>query len=675
MAIIDSKSGKIIKEYTEKELVEKAKEMRAYSVLAITAAGSGHLGGTLSIMDIAAGLYLKMARHDPKNPEWEDRDRIFWSAGHKAPALYVALGIAGYFPVDEVVKLRKLNSGFEGHPHRLFLPGVELSSGSLGQGLGVAVGSALNARLDNSDYRVYCILGDGEHDEGSIWESIMSAAHYNLDNLVAVVDNNGLQIDGITEEVMCLESLKEKYEAFCWNVIIIDGHDMTQIIDAFEKAKQVKGKPTVIIANTIKGKGVSFAENVVGYHGMAPKNGRSGEESLDRALKDIEFKKFTKKRVDELMKIARDYKKEVDKKLDEKLPEYSRNYWWNSGDKMKVKMEPTRNGFGKAIEEIGEDERIIAFGADLTSSIRMSNFYKNHPERKKRFFSLGIAEANMMEVASGIAKEDKISFAGSFGVFATGRAWDQIRTTICYNRFNVKIADAHGGVLVGPDGATHQSLEEIALMNYLPNMILCVPCDSVETYKVSKEVAKREGPAVIRYAREATPVINDEKTPYKFGVANIIRYRKEKENFKDAFEWSLSTEYSSEKEDITIIACGPMVPEAMRAAYILKQERGIETRVMDMHTVKPMDRDAIKKAVQETGAIITCEEHQVGGFGNIVAGVINSTKEYNTPVVMDMIGIRDKFGRSGEPWELMIYFELVAESIAERALDLLKKKE
>ena len=671
---MDSKTGKVKRDYTMEELIEKTREMRAYSMVSLTAARSGHTGGTLSIMDIATALYLKKIRHDPQNPNWEDRDRVFWSTGHKAPALYVALGEAGYFPVKEVVKLRKLWSGFEGHPHRLKLPGVELSAGSLGQGLGVAVGCALNAKLEGKNYRLYSLNGDGELDEGSIWEAIMCAAHYKLDNLVSIVDRNKLQIDGPTEEIMRLESLVQKWRAFGWNTIEIDGHNMKEILDALDEAEKVKGKPTVIIAQTTKGKGVSYAEDVVGYHGIAPKDGRSGKESLDRALEDIGDPSFTKEKVNTLLKSADDYQKQVNEKIEASMPQFSRDYWWNSANKMEVEMDATRNGFGRAIEKLGSDERVVALGADITSSIRMNKFYAEHPERKKRFFSMGIAEANMALVASGLAKEGKIPFIGSYGVFVTGRNWDQLRTTVCYNNFNVKIADAHGGISVGQDGATHQALEEITNICYLPNMHMAIPCDSIETEKATEFMAFIEGPAVVRYAREATPLVTTKDTPYKFGLANIIRYRGEKKNFMDAFEVKPSPDYESENEDLSIIACGPMVPEAMRAAYILKEEYGIEVRILNVHTVKPIDKKAIVKAAEETGIIITAEEHQVGGFGNIVAGVITQGKRYEAPLLMDMVGVQDKFGESGAPWELMKIFGLTAEHMAKRAKKLYDRK-
>ena len=674
MPIIDSKTSRIVKDYSIEELVQKAKEMRVYNMISLCAAKSGHTGGTLSIMDVVAVLYLKVIKHDPANPKWDDRDRVFWSAGHKAPALYVALGMAGYYPIEDTVKLRKLWSGFEGHPNQFKLPGIELSSGSLGQGLGVAVGCALRAKLDKKDYRVFCIMGDGEQQEGSIWEGVMSAGHYQLDNLVGIIDLNGLQIDGKTEVVMNVEPLEDKYRAFGWAVIHTDGNDIKKLIEAFVLAEKVKNKPVVILAHTVKGKGVSYAENVTGYHGIIPKDGRCGNESLDKAVQDICGESntiFTKEKIDSLLNTADEYQEGVDQKLKSMMPKFAQNYWWNETGTMKVTMDPTRMGFGKALEKIGEDERIITFGADITSSIKMDDFYKNHPERKDRFFSIGIAEQNMTLVAAGFAKEGKKSFIGSYGVFVSGRNWDQIRTTCCYNNFNVKIAGAHGGISVGADGATHQALEEIPLMYYLPNMTLEVPCDSIETGKSTFAITKIDGPGYLRYGREATPVVTKPDTVFEFGVANIIRFRQVQLNFNDAFEIFFSNKYKNEKEDICIVACGPMVAEAMRAAWILKQEYNIETRILNIHTVKPIDREALLKAAEEIGKILSVEEHQVGGFGNIVAGAIAQGKKYSRSFIMDMVGINDQFGESGAPWDLMKAFGLSAEQISMRAKKLL----
>ena len=652
---------------TVEELRAAAAEMRAFDIIDIFAAGSGHPGGTLSVMDIAAALYLRVLNHDPRNPAWPHRDRVFWSTGHKAPALYVALGKAGYFPLEDTVLLRQLGSRFEGHPNWLELPGVEVSSGSLGQGLGVAVGNALAGKLLGRPYRVYCIMGDGEQQEGSIWEAAMAAGHYKLDNLCGIIDKNDLQIDGWVRDVMNVDPLAEKYRAFNWNVLEIDGHDIDKILEAFESARAKDDLPTLIIARTVKGKGVSFMENEAGWHGVAPNRAQ-----FEKAMVELASPSLPGARVEALLARAAEYGAQVGLKTHDTLPAFRRDYWWNAGSTMKVDMDATRMGFGRGLEKAGADERVVTLHADISGSIRITDFEAKHPERKHRVFSVGIAEQNMMEVAAGLAKEGLIPVTGTYGVFASGRCWDQIRTTICYSNLNVKIAGAHGGISVGQDGATHQALEEIALMNILPNMHVLAPCDSLETERTTLfSLLDLVGPAYIRFAREATPVVTTPATPFRYGVANIIRYRGEKPRFLDAFETFLSTHYAGEDEDVSIIACGPMVPEAMRAAWLLKEEFGLETRVVNMHTVKPLDVGALVQAADHTRLIVTAEEHQVGGFGNIVAGaILRHRKNYKHPLWFDMVGVNDRFGLSGKPWELVQEFGLSAEHIAARVLQL-----
>jgi transketolase len=653
------------------QLKAAAREMRAMDIVSIFAAGSGHPGGTLSVMDLAAALYLNELNHDPSNPNWPDRDRVFWSAGHKAPALYVALGRAGYFPLDDVVLLRQLGANFEGHPNWLKVPGVEISSGSLGQGLGAAVGNALAGRLRGAGYRVYVIMGDGEQQEGSVWEAAMSAGHYKLENLCAIVDVNRLQIDGWVREVMSVEPLEEKYSAFGWNVIEIDGHDMPQILDAFTRARAQNGKPSVILAKTIKGKGVSFMENEASWHGTAPK-----KEQFEKALPELLTPDFPRTRVDALLERARANAREVAQKAKDSIPRFALEYWWNSLESMKVEMDPTRMGFGRGLERAGEDPRVVTLHADISNSIRITDFEARHPERNHRAFSVGIAEQNMMSVAAGLSREGFIPVTGTYGVFASGRAWDQIRTTICYSNLNVKIAGAHGGISVGPDGATHQALEEISLTSVLPNMNVVVPCDSVETQKATEHsLLSLVGPCYLRFAREATPVVTTPDTPYAFGVANVIRYRGSQAKFLDAFDTILGPRYHNEREQLAIVACGPMVPEAMRAAWLLKEEYSIETRIVNVHTVKPLDVATVARAAEETRVVVTAEEHQTGGFGNIIAGaILRHRKSFRQPLQLSMVGVEDCFGLSGNPWELAQHFGLTAEHIAKRALDLLDKK-
>jgi len=312
----------------------------------------------------------------------------------------------------------------------------------------------------------------------------------------------------------------------------------------------------------------------------------------------------------------------------------------------KMKMIPTRDGFGEGLVELGRtDKRVVVLSADLTDSTRAAWFKKEFPER---FFGLGVAEQDMIGTAAGMALSGKIPFACTFGVFASGRAWDQVRISVAYMNLNVKIGGTHGGISVGPDGATHQALEEIALMRILPNMTVVVPADAIEAKKATMEAAKVKGPVYLRLGRNASPVITKKEDPFKIGKANILR----------------------DGKDVSIFACGQMVHEAILACDALEKE-GIKARLINLHTPKPIDRDAIIKAAEETGAIVTVEEHTVhGGFGSAVAEVVVE----NYPVPMKIIGIQDKFGLSGEPDELFEYFGLNSKHIVTSVKKLLKTK-
>jgi len=259
-----------------------ARQIRVDILTMLVEAGSGHTGGSLSAADIITVLYFYKMRHDPKNPKWEERDKFVLSKGHGAPALYAALGRAGYFGIEHFHTLRKMGSILRGHPNSAVTPGVEVCTGSLGQGLSQANGLALAARLDKKSARVYVMLGDGETDEGQVWEAAMTSAHYKIDNLCAILDNNGLQIDGPNKEIMNIEPIVEKWRSFGWHVIEINGHEIGEIINALNEAERIKGQPTMIIAHTIKGKGVSFMENKVEYHGIAPTKGE-----YERAMKEL----------------------------------------------------------------------------------------------------------------------------------------------------------------------------------------------------------------------------------------------------------------------------------------------------------------------------------------------------------------------------------------------------
>jgi transketolase len=272
----------MIRKKSLRELSETTRQVRIDILTMLNRVGSGHTGGSLSTVEILTSLYFSTMKHDPKNPKWEDRDRFVLSKGHAAPALYAVLARCGYFDPEEFKSFRRLGSPLQGHPDMNTTPGVEISTGSLGQGLSIANGMAIGLKLDKKNARVYVLMGDGEIEEGQIWEAAMSAAHYKIDNLCALLDHNGLQIDGSVREVMNIEPISDKWRSFGWHVFEVDGHDMEAILDALHKAEKIKGKPSIIICETIKGKGVSFFENKVEYHGVAPT-----DEELEEALKEL----------------------------------------------------------------------------------------------------------------------------------------------------------------------------------------------------------------------------------------------------------------------------------------------------------------------------------------------------------------------------------------------------
>jgi len=312
----------------------------------------------------------------------------------------------------------------------------------------------------------------------------------------------------------------------------------------------------------------------------------------------------------------------------------------------KMKMVPTRDGFGKGLLKLGKDNKnVVVLSADLTESTRAAWFQKEYPGR---FFGMGVAEQDMFGAAAGLALMGKIPFACTFGVFASGRAWDQIRVSVAYMNLGVKIAGTHAGISVGPDGATHQALEEIALMRILPNMTIVVPCDALEAEKATIEAAKASGPVYLRLGRASIPVITKEGDPFKIGKANVLR----------------------EGKDVAIFACGQMVYEAMKACDELRKE-GINARLVNLHTPKPIDKDAILKAARETGAIVTAEEHTVlGGLGSAVAEVVSQSH----PVPIKMVGVQDRFGVSGDPAELFEYFGLTPKNIVSAAKEAIRMK-
>ena len=327
----------------------------------------------------------------------------------------------------------------------------------------------------------------------------------------------------------------------------------------------------------------------------------------------------------------------------------------------KVGQAPTRNGYGDGLVEAGrKNKNVVVLCADLTESTRSEAFAKEFPER---FVEMGVAEQNMASVASGMAACGKIPFISSYAMFSPGRNWEQIRTTICYNERHVIIGGAHAGVSVGPDGATHQAIEDIAITRVLPNMTVIVPCDAVEAKKATIASVGLKNVVYLRFAREKTPVLTTDKTPFKVGRAEILW----DSNLETGFP---SGNPVSKKPDVAVISCGPLVHNALLAAAEL-EKKGIKVRVINNHTIKPVDEKTILKAAKDAGCLVTVEEHQInGGMGSAVAEII--TRNY--PVPIEFVGVKNRFGESGEPNELIVCFGMSPKHIVEAAKKVLKRK-
>ena len=610
------------------ELRQRAREIRCDLVRMLAAAGSGHSGGSLSAVEIVTALYWHVLRIRPDEPAWPDRDRFVLSKGHAAPVLYAVLAERGFFPVAELQTLRKLGSRLQGHPDLRKVPGVEASTGSLGQGLSVGLGMALAGRLDRRSCRVYVLLGDGECEEGQVWEAAMAAAHYQAGNLTAIIDNNGLQIDGPVAEVLSPLPLPEKWRAFGWEVTEVDGHDPGALLQAFDWAAGVNGsKPKLIVAHTVKGKGISFMENQVDWHGKTP-----SPEQATCALKEL----GSDWQEPETLNVGRG-RQENRPPACEQAGELSLCQDQSQEINIQQGREPiaTRDAYGQTLVKLGgRIPNLVVLDADLSKSTKTGEFAKIYPDR---FFDMGIAEQNLMGTAAGLALAGKISCASTFAVFATGRAFDQIRNTITYPGLNVKIVATHAGITVGEDGASHQAIEDIALMRVLPGMTVIVPADATETRKAVEAAVAMKGPVYIRLGRTAVPVLFGDEYRFQIGKAVVLK----------------------QGTGAVVFACGIMVSEALKAAEQLA-ERGVSVAVVDVHTIKPLDADLIVDLARRTGAVVTAEEHSInGGLGSAVAEVLGE----RCPVPMLRLGVRDRFGESGKPAELLEAFGLTASHI------------
>lgn len=603
-------------------LTEIAKLLRYYILKSTTQAGSGHPTTCLSSVELMASLLFGGFFHfDADNPDAPNNDRLIFSKGHAAPLLYSLWTVAGKLTEEELLTLRKFGSPLEGHPVRAF-PYSEAATGSLGQGLSIGVGMAINGKyIDRLPYRVFVLLGDSEMAEGSVWEAIQLAAYYQLDNLIGIIDVNRLGQRGETMYGHDLDAYAKRISAFGWKTICIDGHEFNEIFKAYEEALK-SDAPTMIIAKTIKGKGVSFLEDKEGRHGVA--------------LTEAEFKEAIKE-LGEVKKVTALIKKPEELNPNPKpieIKEFSKRYSFGE-------MVATRRAYGEALVKIfPEFPEIVVLDAEVCNSTYAEIFKKYYPER---FFECFVAEQNMVGMAVGLALRGKIPFVSTFAAFLA-RAFDHIRMAQ-YSEANIKFVGSHAGVSIGQDGPSQMGLEDIAMMRSILNSVVLYPSDAVSTEKLVREAAKHNGIVYIRTTRSATPVIYSYDEEFPIGGSKVLK--------------------ASDKDLFTVVGAGITLHEALKAYEELKN-KGIYIRVIDLYSVKPLDTKTLKKALSETKAIITVEDHYpAGGIGEAVKAEIGSDRVYS-------LACR-KTPKSGTPEELLDYEEISAKAIVSKVLELTNK--
>jgi transketolase len=568
-----------------------------------------------------ATLFFAEMRFDPRAPGLADSDRFVLSKGHAAPILYAAWAEAGAFDRKELLSLRTIDSDLEGHPTPR-LPFVDVATGSLGQGICAAVGCALNARRIQSDYRTYALLGDGESAEGSVWEAADVAVMDKLDNLCGITDVNALGQSRATMWRHDMEEFRRRWTAFGWHAIVVDGHDMSALLDAYAEARATKGRPTMILARTIKGKGVSFVEGKDGWHGRAFKKG----EELDRALAELQGQLEA---VSPDVDLAREIPKPPVRSHPAETTKAPAQPSYKLGEDV-----ATREAYGTALVKLGQvDSRVVALDADVKNSTFSEAFEKAFPDR---FYENFIAEQAMVGAAMGLAARGAIPFPSTFACFLC-RAADFIRMAAISN-VGIKLAGSHAGVSIGEDGPSQMALEDLAMCRAEPNMTVLYPCDAVSTEKLVVLMAYHPGPAYLRTSRPKTKVIYPNDETFRIGGLKVLR--------------------ESSQDAATVIGAGVTVFEAL-AAYEELKKSGTSIRVVDLYSVSPVDRDALLTAARATGGyLITVEDHYAaGGIGDAVAAAVA-----DAGFVVHRLAVRE-IPRSGKSAELLERFGISAHHI------------
>jgi len=602
-----------------------ATELRIDSIQSTTEGGSGHPTTCMSAAEIMSVLFYAEMRYDPKNPQNPDNDRFVLSKGHAAPILYAAWAHAGLFPREELLKLRRLDSDLEGHPTPR-LPFVDVATGSLGQGICAAVGTALNARLIASDYRTYVLLGDGESAEGSVWEAANAARYHKLDNLCGIVDVNGLGQSMPTQFDHQMEEAAARWRAFGWYTQVVDGHDVDALLKALVAARGTKGQPSMILARTLKGKGVKAVEGKEGWHGKPFKKG----EEADQAVAELKAQ-LTPGTPPPTIAAP------VSKTRDASEPDYSKVAAPSYKPGAQV---ATREAWGTALAALGSvDPRVVALDADVKNSTFSDRFEKAHPNR---FFQNFIAEQVMVGAAMGLGARGAIAFPSTFACFLT-RAADFIRMAGLSNvrhSLHVKLTGSHSGVSIGEDGPSQMALEDLAMMRAVPNCTVLYPSDAVSAERLVVEMAKTPGLVYMRTSRPKTDILYGLDEQFPVGGSKTL--------------------YESDSDVATVVAAGITLFEA-RKAYEQLKAQGVNIRVIDAYSVQPIDAATLVEAAKATrGIVITVEDHYAaGGLGDAVAEALAPAG-----FIVQRLAVH-KIPRSGHPDELLDRYGISARHIVD----------
>jgi transketolase len=570
-----------------KSLQTMANRLRRHSLTSTSEAGSGHPSSCFSCAELISTLFFHFLRYQVEKPENPFNDRFVLSKGHAAPILWGAWAEAGAFPTDKLKTLRQIDSDLEGHPtprNRW----VETATGSLGQGLSIAVGMALAARLKKTGNRIFVLMGDGESAEGSVWEAAALASHYNLDNLIAVWDINRLGQSQATMYQHDLQVYQQRLAAFGWHTQIVDGHDVSEIVSSLEACTAVRGQPAAIIAHTLKGKGVSFMEDQDGWHGKPVPAGEQMEQALQEIGDSLELEVELRVHPPENNGSA------SARSLPDQTAEFSVEPPYYEADQQVA----TRQAYGTSLANLGAaNPAVVALDGDTKNSTYSQDFLKQHPER---FFECFIAEQNMVGVAAGLSASGMIPFASTFACFLT-RAYDQIRMA-AISQANLKLCGSHAGVSIGEDGPSQMGLEDLAMMRAIAGSTVLYPSDAVCAERLVALAAQTQGIVYIRTSRPKTPILYSEEEEFAIGGSKVVK--------------------GSGEDQATIVAAGITLHEALKAYEELLQDN-LKVRIIDLYSIKPLDETTLRKAARETGTIITVEDHYPeGGLGDAVASAL-----------------------------------------------------